>query len=235
MMFGTTTMTTPFLVAVIAIVIISCNSNTSNCKVAAASFVDDGALDVDDGTNATTPPSSSPSPTVSSSPSASSYPTEDNKRKPVAEMYYPIDRYVAWDDIVDSTYKSNAEGLGWTKKTWNTPGSNDEIETLSHSSLLPSQRQIADDMLLREVTWDCYINHYEDYDWYELVDEDVAKYFEGLGWTEQSWNCEDHCNDYLPDTEDMDWEELSMEEQQFATEICYFAELWDEYELGKDW
>ena len=50
-----------------------------------------------------------------------------------------------------------------------------------------------------------------------------------------AWNCDDQCDDLLPDTEDMDWGELSVEEQQFATEICYFEELWEEYELGRDW
>ena len=157
--------------------------------------------------------------------------TDPNARKPVAKMYFPVDRFVAWNEITNADYKANATALGWDEKTWNKPGSLfEDLEQYSFWSLEVAQRQRLNGMLLRANTWDCFINHYEDYDWDEMVDEDIAKYWEGLGWTESSWNGESD----EPESEGLDWEELTSDEQEYATEVCYFEELWDELEL-EDW
>ena len=204
-------------------------------------------------TDTTTDTSASPtaetslSPTTSSYPTQSSYPTSSPApsseptqwtRPPVSFIYYPIDRYVEWDSISDINYAASAFALGWKEKTWNVPGSYTALESLSYESLNKDQQKtLTDDMHFNEISWDCYINHYDDYDWYELEQYDIAKYFKNLGWTQTMWDCTSNGNNKctVPTTEDLDWNELSTIQKQAAIEICYFEELWMEYELGKEW
>ena len=90
-------------------------------------------------------------------------------------------------------------------------------------------------MKLDEEVWDCYINHYYEYDWYELVEYNIVDDYVGLGWTEAMWECsdeegnddDDDCEVLVPESEDFDWEELSSKEQQHATNLCFFEELWN--------
>lgn len=42
-----------------------------------------------------------------------------------------------------------------------------------------------------EEQWDCYINHYSDYDWDELINATVVEYFITLGWNQESWETKD--------------------------------------------
>jgi len=65
---------------------------------------------------------------------------------------------------------------------------------------------------------------YEDYTWSELEAASVTEYFEALGWNSSSWDKE---IDYSPPSDNQDWDELSLEEQNAAAELCYFQELWD--------
>ena len=147
---------------------------------------------------------------------------------------YPIQRFTEWDSIQDAFYKFNATYLGWTKETWNVPESYEDLEYLSFGSLHPIEKQIVRGMKLDEEVWDCYINHYYEYDWYELVEWDIVKDYEGLGWTEDMWECSDGVVDGgegvdcdVPESEDLDWEELSPKEQQHASNLCFFEELWN--------
>ena len=192
--------------------------------------------------------STSSSPSTSSYPTQSTYPTSSSApsleptqwtRPPVSQIYYPIDRYVEWDSISDVNYAASAFALGWKEKTWNVPGSYTALESLSYESLTQDQQNtVTNDMNMNELTYDCYINHYDDYDWYELELYDIAKYFTSLGWTQTMWDCTSNGNNKctVPTTEDLDWNELSTIQKQAAIEVCFFEELWMEYELGsKEW
>lgn len=77
------------------------------------------------------------------------------------------------------------------------------------------------------VSKDCWINHYNSYDWSELEEYDIAGYLETLGWTESMW---DDKTD-TPVSEGKDWEDLSDAEKAAAVVICYTQQLWDEEPL----
>ena len=81
-----------------------------------------------------------------------------------------------------------------------------------------------------EEGWDCWMNHYFDYFWEELLDDDLQEYFVILGWTQEMWDEESG----VPLSEDLAWEELSDQQQAAATYICYFPDLWNmELEIGE--
>jgi hypothetical protein len=71
--------------------------------------------------------------------------------------------------------------------------------------------------------WDCYMNHYSGYFWADLQVLGVSSYLETLGYSTSSWDDE---VGYVA-TEDMRWDELSLEEQDAAHRLCYFENSWD--------
>jgi hypothetical protein len=80
-----------------------------------------------------------------------------------------------------------------------------------------------------ETVYDCYVNHYEGYKWKDLEKlTDAVPYFEELGWNSSTW---DGDIDYTPETENMDWGELSDEQQNAALALCFFEELWSKIEI----
>lgn len=60
-----------------------------------------------------------------------------------------------------------------------------------------------------------------------MVQYNISQYWEGLGWTIESWN------EVIgpPASEDKFWMDLSEEEQAAADALCYFQETWDEIPL----
>lgn len=70
--------------------------------------------------------------------------------------------------------------------------------------------------ITEDETWDCHINHYRDYFWEELELYNLSHYFEALGWNQARWENEDP-----PDSEDMDWFELSADETTAAKGQCF--------------
>ena len=104
-----------------------------------------------------------------------------------------------------------------------------EIEILSLESIQASgiapYNTITRTLGLDEEQWDCWINHFYDYDWSELVDEELGLYFEALGWTQTSWDNDDAAN--FPESNDKFWVELTDLEKEAANYLCFFPELWD--------
>jgi hypothetical protein len=65
-------------------------------------------------------------------------------------------------------------------------------------------------------------SHYFDYDWSELVEENIHGYVMDLGWTEQLW-----LSNGTTVSEDLYWDELSQIQRDAAWAICYFEETWN--------
>lgn len=49
------------------------------------------------------------------------------------------------------------------------------------------------------------------------------QYATSLGWDENKWDN----NGSDPETEDFYWDDLTLEQQAAASQICYFKDLWD--------
>ena len=76
---------------------------------------------------------------------------------------------------------------------------------------------------MNEEMWDCHINHYYGYYWEDIEYYGYDKYYVVLGWNADSWDNESG----EPYTEDLYWDELSQVQQEAATQLCFFKELWD--------
>lgn len=139
---------------------------------------------------------------------------------------WPEDRYWTWDGL-DKDEQTLLVSIGWNKQTWDTPGTAD-FEFKSWNTLTWQQREALTEYGFYQNQWNCYMTHYDDYDWFELVMENVASHFETLGWTSDTWN-----TDQEPWAWKADWDDLSDAEQDAAWEICYFKEIWDEVPMEK--
>ena len=175
----------------------------------------------------TASPTESPSTPPTHAPSAG--PTVDIRKPPVDEINTPDFRYEVWASL-DSETKTLAEALTWTETSWNNPGTAG-VETFAYQELPEQSQADARSMGFDNVSWDCYINHYDAFRWNVLEDFDVQKYFIALGWSQQSWlGVIDP-----PPTEGADWASLTDEEQEAARELCYTSkELWEAIPLS-DW
>jgi len=151
-----------------------------------------------------------------------SYAAEDD-----VELYpYPDGRYTAYSEL--STEVNNAAtGLGYTQEEWDVPGSKVQVEYLSWFTLnntITEFEMYATTIGFTTISWDCWVNHYIDYFWSEMVDEGVDQYWRALGYTELKWNGTDPS---LPPSEEKKWAELTSEEQLAAEQICYMSQSWD--------
>lgn len=147
---------------------------------------------------------------------------------------YPTIRFTPWQKI-NETAKEDAEILGYrSERSWDNVGSN-SIERLSYETigLRSPKRASAIRRLMEEAeeSWDCYVNHYDDYSWEELEKYELVETFTTLGYDEYSW-MDDKAP--RPDVENENWVDLRPEERLAAEYICYFQELWDEIPLP-DW
>ena len=87
---------------------------------------------------------------------------------------YPTRRFTPWSQTAAETREGAAAALGYlSERSWDFVGSN-RIELLSYETILnhSAAQAAAIDHLMNETTvedsWDCYLNHYEDYSWSEL-------------------------------------------------------------------
>lgn len=140
---------------------------------------------------------------------------------PVPIPYY---RFTLWADIEPVTVLPLASFLSYTERSWNRPGTN-AIETRAYDSLaaeseatISAVRGIGFD----EDTWDCWVNHYEDYSWEELVENGIDVYYMALGWTQTMWE-----ESGSAETDDYDWDELSEAQKAAALQLCFTQELWE--------
>ena len=148
----------------------------------------------------------------------------------------PNGRFVAWSLLTDTARTAATDLLGFTSDTWNDPTIRAPVELLDYESLTPAQINgaslamgIAQEAAAATTTsadiWDCWINHYENYDWSEMdaTGANVQAWWEALGWTAASWEG----TAAAPASDDLDWDSLTPAEQQAATFLCYDQPQWD--------
>ena len=168
----------------------------------------------------TSVPSSSP--TVSSKPSAAPIPYARAERNDI--------RYKQWAEL--SVQEMNlVEQLDYTAATWNQIGTN-PIENLDWQRLSRPQKQVAQQLNYTLGSWDCWQNHFQSYRWIDLDDEytQSGQWWKALGWDIYSWNR----NTDEPASDSRTWYELSEEERDAASELCYSRILWDEGDVTYD-
>jgi hypothetical protein len=141
---------------------------------------------------------------------------------PVAYLDFPFYRYVLWNDLTDAL-RMSAVGLNYTQATWELPLAND-IESSPWYSLEEIDKSNAAAIGYDENVWDCYQNHYFNYQWIELKAIGVAQYYEAFGWDEDSWNG----ITAEPSGWVESWADLTDDLQDAARELCFFrSEVWD--------
>lgn len=135
---------------------------------------------------------------------------------------YPDVRFTVYSDL-PTVARTASLALGYTKDTWNLPGTA-KVEDFSYETLVslnPAVTNALESISLNdEDSWDCYMNHFEDYDWSELVEFDLASPMRALGWTRNMWDL--GASEAI--TEDLDWDELSEQQREAAEFICYLQE-----------
>mmetsp|Transcript_6733 Transcript_6733/g.10761 ORF Transcript_6733/g.10761 Transcript_6733/m.10761 type:complete len:393 (+) Transcript_6733:155-1333(+) len=130
---------------------------------------------------------------------------------------------------LDATSQSLAEErLGYIELTWNNHGLA-PIEKKGWSSLSSNERDGANLIGYTEGTWDCFINHYENYSWDELAEKGVQAHYQGLGWSQEHW---EHTAADIVYTEGRWWGQLTDNEKKAANALCYFKENWDKVDMN---
>lgn len=130
---------------------------------------------------------------------------------------------------LDSTSRNIAEEkLGYMEITWNNHGLA-PIEKKGWSALTTNERDAANVLGFTEGTWDCFINHYEQYSWEDLEEKGVQQAYRGLGWTEAHWNRE---VEEVPYTESRWWDMLTDNEKKSANALCYYEDNWDKKDMN---
>jgi hypothetical protein len=122
--------------------------------------------------------------------------------------------------------------LGYDEASWNRP-STANTETISFEGLGNGGATV-EKLGISGEQWDCFVNHYSFMEWTELANLGVQDYFVTLGWTTELWVLYRIDSSNVPATYALLWEKLSEEEQNAATEVCYFQQIWDALDLA-DW
>jgi hypothetical protein len=129
--------------------------------------------------------------------------------------------------------------LKYKDTTWNKPMTA-EIELLDLTTIYEDSPEQEEAIYLLGIEdwfqWDCYINHFYNYGWTELADPelpdgDVTRLLIQLGWSEASYNGDVD----PPESEDLLWNELSADQQETATNLCYFEEIWNQELSIPEW
>jgi hypothetical protein len=146
----------------------------------------------------------------------------------ITDVEYPSIRYVQWA-YLDPAALVLAEYLGYTQETWNVPGTA-LIEDIAFVDQGVGKETILE-LGFTEANWDCYINHYEYFDWEGLGAQGVQPYYTTLGWTDATWPTRYTDSVPVPVAFDTAWEDLSTEEKAAAEQLCYFLETWEGIDL----
>jgi len=142
---------------------------------------------------------------------------------------YPTFRFREYSEL-SLEQKNAAASLEYNERTWNQPGTAD-VEYMSWRSNVTNQfpefrnatKILGFDGNESVDVWDCWINHYNDYAWDELVQNDIVSFYIILGWTAESWD------ETIPEpaSNSKYFEELTDKEQTAALAVCYTQKLWD--------
>jgi len=99
------------------------------------------------------------------------------------------------------------------------------VEARDWSNLERLEKDAARQLGYDQFSWDCWQNHFQSYRWIDLGLPyiQVKQWWEALDWDIYSWN---QYTD-APGSDDLGWYELSAEERDAASQLCYFREVWD--------
>ena len=168
-------------------------------------------------------------PTTSSNPTSSTSPTKYT-RPPASEIEYPYYRYIQYVRLDVTTLSVIYNGLEYNITTWDNPGTYTKLEGRRYSNLNKLEQALIRALGFKDpLTYDCYINHHYDYSWDELVNIDIAKYFEILGYNSLTFH-----NNGSPSSDAAiykTWEELTPQELNAASELCYIKGTWNKLPL----
>lgn len=162
------------------------------------------------------------------------------------DVPYPNIRFKEYWQLTDEQ-KNAASTLGYTQETWDQPGSED-FEYLSYwymenqdyydhdgdqdyyepnPTFKPAAEKLGfvGDQGIDQ--WDCWQSHYYSYSWDDLVEYDIASFYEVLGWNQEKWDAEDLAEADEPATSSKMFYELSPAEKTAAVTVCYTQKLWD--------
>lgn len=144
-------------------------------------------------------------------------------------IYFPSFRFLPWCALDEDT-QAQATDVFWTSETWDNPGTAEgELNTFANIKKQSEKKEttVMESMVAMgwtEDVYDCYVNHYDGYEWKDLEkNTDTIPYWTGLGWNSSSWSGETA----YPASEDKEWDELSEKERASAIALCFFEELWD--------
>mmetsp|Transcript_3976 Transcript_3976/g.5805 ORF Transcript_3976/g.5805 Transcript_3976/m.5805 type:complete len:787 (+) Transcript_3976:645-3005(+) len=134
-----------------------------------------------------------------------------------------------WSELSDEILQPMVV-LGWTMELWDTDDDS-ELMDKKWTDLTSTQRDAATSICYFQETWEktnlesweCPKNHFADLSWDGLEEAGVQAYFDTLGWSEYSW---DGSGD-PPPTEEMHWDELSLEQHVAAMQICFTKSVWE--------
>lgn len=136
---------------------------------------------------------------------------------------YPSVRFTAWDQLSHDV-RQRARDADYNEKNWNKVNTF-EAEDFDYESLKPRFQDFIDNLPISAESWDCWVNHYRNYEWDEFTPSVETSYM-ALGWTDDMWN-----GDEEPEEEGKYWGDLTAVQQQAATSICYTQQIWDEVEI----
>ncbi|KAL7544837.1 hypothetical protein ACHAWF_008202 [Thalassiosira exigua] len=139
---------------------------------------------------------------------------------------FPIERpefrYRHWMNLNEDVRDVASERLKYSPLSWNVLGLG-VIETRDWARLTDYEAEAALSIGFTQLAWDCWQNHFRGYSWDDLAFYGLDIPYMALGWTELSWDGEDT----TPASQGLTWKELSQEEREVASELCYFRDNWD--------
>eukprot|EP00978_Attheya_sp_CCMP212_P016726 scaffold44029_cov49-Attheya_sp.AAC.1 len=176
----------------------------------------------------TDPPTVDSDAEITSDPPTSS-PTPDDDTDSPTRLYYGN---VTWDDL-PLNVKDAWQAIGFTnpsKSWWQQGRDYDSIESKSWFSLNIENSCFQGNATIvgfTNETWDCHINHYDDYTWEELIAFDLNEHFETIGYnTSEMWEGDEETD---LDFEDKEWDEIETEVQGALVAICWTEDLLHNY------
>lgn len=132
----------------------------------------------------------------------------------------PDVRFTKWDHL-EHEQRDHARKMGYNEKSWNKPGQF-EAEKMDYGSLVPFQKSELVSLGITGSQWDCYVNHFRNYDWVDLSGGQQSAYTT-LGWKPDTWDTGD-----TTEIEGKYWEDLTSDQRKAATSLCYTNNIWDE-------
>lgn len=139
-------------------------------------------------------------------------------------------RYVPWSELARDLQVTATDNLRYTKETWDNLGSN-PIEHLRWDDLSQKQQDAALELGFDdEVSWNCWINHWESFSWKQLYTLKLTPYLTSLGWDLNSWNRQYR---ETPVVRKQDWDGLTGEQRRNATQLCYYKTSYDRLDVNQ--